>query len=80
MVLYVSSISLLPPENDARFKLRSDLCTTDKNHISLAKLYSSSNTTAADLHTTAAASLKAGILDLLWDSEKVCCYSFFLSF
>jgi hypothetical protein len=46
----------------------------------LAKLYGSSNTTAADLHTTAAASLKAGILDLLWDSEKVRCYSFFLSF
>ena len=38
----------------------------------MAGFYGSSNTTAADQHTTAAASLKAGILDLLWDSNKVC--------
>ena len=46
--------------------------TADKNHLALANLYGSSNTTAANLHTAAAASLKAGILDLLWDSQKVC--------
>ena len=49
--------------------------TADKNHLSLAKLYASSNTTAADRHLSAAESLKAGILDLLWDSEKVCFYA-----
>ena len=46
----------------------------------MAKLYSSSNTTAADVHMTAAASLKAGVLDLLWDSEKVCLLFFYLYF
>ena len=29
---------------------------------------------------TAAASLKAGVLDLLWDSEKVCLLFFYLYF
>ena len=75
MVLYVSY--LLLPKNDARFELRFDFYVTDKNHLALANLYSSSNTTAADAHTAAAASLRAGILDLLWDSEKVCCLLFF---
>lgn len=46
---------------------------TDKNRLTLASLYGSSNETAAQLHTTAAASLKAGILDLLWDADRVCC-------
>jgi alpha,alpha-trehalase len=55
------------------------MCTTDKNHITMAKLYGDSNTTAANVraHTTAAESLKAGILDLLWDPQKVGCYSLF---
>jgi alpha,alpha-trehalase len=45
----------------------------------MAKLYGDSNTTAANVraHTTAAESLKAGILDLLWDPQKVGCYSLF---
>lgn len=42
----------------------------DKNHILLAGLYGS-NAAAAAPHTAAAASLKAGILDLFWDSQKV---------
>jgi hypothetical protein len=68
MVFYVSYLCF-PPR---LFKLRSDfILTTDRNHLELAKLYGSSNQTAADRHTTAAASLKAGILDLLWDSQKV---------
>jgi len=50
-----------------------------KNHLVMAGFYGSSNTTAADQHTTAAASLKTGILDLLWDSNKLAFYDFLLN-
>ena len=60
-----------------RFKLRSDLyILTDKNHLTLESLYRPSDTTAADRHMNDADNLRAGILDLLWDNGKVCCYSF----
>ena len=46
------------------------------NRLALAKLYGSLNTTDADQckhqHESKAKLLKAGILDLLWDSKKVC--------
>jgi hypothetical protein len=66
MLFYVSYYSL-------PFEMMQDSFeyTTDKNHLVLAELYGSSNATAVTQHTTAAASLKAGILDLLWDSQKV---------
>jgi len=44
---------------------------SDKNHIIMASFYSSTDASAAK-HTAAAAALKAGILDLFWDSSKVC--------
>ncbi|KAM6494266.1 trehalase [Amanita muscaria] len=47
-----------------------------KNRILLASLYGSSNQTAASSHTTAAAALKAGILDLFWDPTKLAFYDF----
>jgi len=49
-----------------------------KNHVLLAELYGSSNSSASDRHTTAAAALKAGILDLHWDSAKAAFYDFVL--
>ncbi|KAF8955266.1 trehalase [Flammula alnicola] len=49
-----------------------------KNHVLLAGLYGSSNPAAAANHTAAAASLKAGILDLFWDSQKLAFYDFIL--
>lgn len=52
--------------------MSTEVYSTDKNHLALADLYGSSNATAASQHRTAAASLKAAILDLLWDSQKVC--------
>ncbi|KIM43068.1 glycoside hydrolase family 37 protein [Hebeloma cylindrosporum] len=48
-----------------------------KNHLLLASLYGSSAAAAAR-HTAAAASLKAGILDLFWDSQKLAFYDFIL--
>lgn len=39
----------------------------------MASLYEPSNTTAINSHRDAAASLQAAILDLFWDSNKVCC-------
>jgi len=50
-----------------------------KNHLLLAELYGSSNTTAATQHTNAAASLKAGILDLCWDSQKLAFYDYIIN-
>ncbi|KJA17435.1 glycoside hydrolase family 37 protein [Hypholoma sublateritium FD-334 SS-4] len=49
-----------------------------KNHVALAELYGSSNASAVARHNTAAASLKAGILDLCWDSQKLAFYDFIL--
>ncbi|KDR82546.1 hypothetical protein GALMADRAFT_220535 [Galerina marginata CBS 339.88] len=49
-----------------------------KNHVLLAGLYGNSNATAANQHTTAAASLREGILDLFWDSQKLAFYDFIL--
>ncbi|KAF9265183.1 trehalase [Marasmius fiardii PR-910] len=46
------------------------------NHILLANLYGSSDSAAADRHRTAAASLREGILDLFWDSNKTAFYDF----
>jgi hypothetical protein len=76
MLFYVSIYLLLSQKNVLQDSTEVLIYTPDKNHLALADLYGSSNTTAADLHRTAAASLKAGILDLLWDSQKVG-YSFF---
>ncbi|KAG7085792.1 hypothetical protein E1B28_003333 [Marasmius oreades] len=41
-----------------------------RNHLLLADLHGSSDTAAAERHRMAAASLKDGILDLFWDSNK----------
>ena len=52
--------------------------TTDKNHLALADLYAFSNDTNLPLklgHELSAELLKAGILDLLWDSQKVSFFS-----
>jgi len=49
-----------------------------KNHILMAGFYGSANASAASRHTAAAASLKAGILDLMWDSQKMAFYDFIL--
>ncbi|KAJ3518159.1 hypothetical protein NLJ89_g25 [Agrocybe chaxingu] len=42
-----------------------------RNHILLAQLYDTSNTTAVNRHISAAGALRAAILDLFWDSQKV---------
>ena len=42
---------------------------SDKNHVIMAGFYKNAS---AATHTAAAAALKAGILDLFWDSSKVC--------
>ncbi|PFH54014.1 glycoside hydrolase family 37 protein [Amanita thiersii Skay4041] len=47
-----------------------------KNHILMTSLYGPSNRTAADRHRDAAASLKDGIIDLLWDAKKLAFYDF----
>ncbi|KAF9478211.1 trehalase [Pholiota conissans] len=49
-----------------------------KNHVLLANLYGTSNASAVARHNAAAASLKAGILDLFWDSQKLAFYDFIL--
>ncbi|GLB38558.1 putative alpha-trehalose glucohydrolase [Lyophyllum shimeji] len=50
-----------------------------KNHVLLASLYASDDPAAASAHTTAAAALLAGILDLFWDSTKLAFYDFNLA-
>ncbi|KAF8158436.1 trehalase [Crassisporium funariophilum] len=50
-----------------------------KNHALLVDLYGTANATAAGRHRTAAAALKAGILDLLWDSQKLAFYDFIVN-
>ena len=64
-----------------RCKIRTEIIhpTTDKNHITLVSLYGS-NAAAASPHTTAAELLRNGILDLLWDPNKVRYYSLFIYF
>ncbi|KAJ7599902.1 glycoside hydrolase family 37 protein [Mycena floridula] len=47
-----------------------------KNHILMAQLYGTSNPSAAARHRAAAASLRAGILDLFWDATKLAFYDF----
>lgn len=44
----------------------------DKNHILLAGLYGSSNATAVNSHLSEAATIREGILNLFWNSTKVC--------
>ena len=53
---------------------------TDRNHLILADFYTQRrNASAAATHTKAAASIKAGILDLFWDPEKLAFYDFNLT-
>lgn len=49
-----------------------------RNHLLLADLYDSvgSNSSAAESHRSRAASLREGIIDLFWDSERVAFYDF----
>ncbi|KAG5645457.1 hypothetical protein DXG03_006002 [Asterophora parasitica] len=49
-----------------------------KDHILLADLYGS-NSTSASRHRTAAAALRTGILDLLWDPSKLAFYDYNLA-
>ena len=51
----------------------------DKAHVLLANLYGNSNTTAAANHLQVAAGIRAGILDLMWDSSKLAFYDFNLT-
>lgn len=44
----------------------------DKNHVLMASLYGSANASAVSRHNAAAESLREAILDLFWDSQKVC--------
>ena len=44
---------------------------SDKNHLLLAHLYGTADAAASTRLKCAAAALKAGILDLMWDSQKV---------
>lgn len=50
-----------------------------KAHVLLANLYSDSNTTAEKSHRTSASNLKAAILDLFWDANKLAFYDFNLT-
>ncbi|KAF5382427.1 hypothetical protein D9615_002774 [Tricholomella constricta] len=50
-----------------------------KNHVLLANLYGSDNSSAASRHRTAAAALRAGIIDLLWDPSKLAFYDYNLA-
>ncbi|KAG6810112.1 hypothetical protein H0H92_013254 [Tricholoma furcatifolium] len=47
-----------------------------RNHILLASLYGSSDQASASTHLTAAADLRAAILDLFWDSSKLAFYDY----
>ncbi|KAF8901245.1 glycoside hydrolase family 37 protein [Mucidula mucida] len=47
-----------------------------KNHLLLAQLYGSSNDSAASGHREAAAAIRTGILDLMWNSTKMAFYDF----
>ncbi|KAG6910655.1 hypothetical protein DXG01_008699 [Tephrocybe rancida] len=50
-----------------------------KNHVLLANLYGPADTSSASTHQTAAAALRAGILDLLWDPTKLAFYDYNLA-
>ncbi|KAN0088093.1 glycoside hydrolase family 37 protein [Tylopilus felleus] len=50
-----------------------------KAHVLLANLYDNSNVTAAANHLQIAAGIRAGILDLMWDSSKLAFYDFNLT-
>ncbi|KAF9018983.1 hypothetical protein BDZ89DRAFT_1164922 [Hymenopellis radicata] len=50
-----------------------------KNHLLLAQLYASSNDSAASGHREAAAAIRTGILDLMWNSTKMAFYDFNLA-
>lgn len=45
----------------------------------LADLYGTSNATAAATHRQVAAGIRSGILDLMWDSNKLAFYDFNLT-
>ncbi|KAF8627421.1 hypothetical protein AX17_006236 [Amanita inopinata Kibby_2008] len=47
-----------------------------KNRMLVAGLYGSSSKSSADAHRAAAAALKDGVLDLMWDSTKLAFYDF----
>ncbi|KAJ3558853.1 hypothetical protein NP233_g11413 [Leucocoprinus birnbaumii] len=49
------------------------------NHVILASLYGSSNSTLANAHREAASDLRTAILDLLWDGTKLAFYDFNLA-
>lgn len=52
----------------------------DGNHRIMAKFYTQQkNSSAVDIHTKDAESLKAGILDLCWDPAKLAFYDFNLT-
>ncbi|KAH6912593.1 trehalase [Coprinopsis sp. MPI-PUGE-AT-0042] len=48
----------------------------DRNHVELAQLYGSSNSSAAARHRESAVALRAAVLDLCWDSNKLAFYDF----
>ncbi|KAH7910486.1 glycoside hydrolase family 37 protein [Hygrophoropsis aurantiaca] len=47
-----------------------------KSHMLLADLYGTSNSTEASSHLSAAAQIRAGLLDLNWDADKLAFYDF----
>ncbi|KIK69866.1 glycoside hydrolase family 37 protein [Collybiopsis luxurians FD-317 M1] len=49
-----------------------------RNHLLLADLYGSSNSTAANSHRSEAESIREGILDLFWNPTKMAFYDFSL--
>ncbi|KAG6815928.1 hypothetical protein H0H87_010115 [Tephrocybe sp. NHM501043] len=59
---------------DVRNTIAVDL--NNKNHAILADLYRSNDKTAASTHRDAAAALRAGVLDLLWDPVKLAFYDY----
>ncbi|KAJ7776820.1 glycoside hydrolase family 37 protein [Mycena maculata] len=50
-----------------------------KNRVLMAGFYGTSNASAAARHTAAAASIKAGVLDLFWNATKLAFYDFNLA-
>ncbi|KIY65017.1 glycoside hydrolase family 37 protein [Cylindrobasidium torrendii FP15055 ss-10] len=50
-----------------------------KNHVIMAQLYGSANDSAASVHREAAASIKEGILDLMWNTTKYAFYDYSLT-
>ena len=57
--------------------------TTDKAHVLLAQLYTTSDASDANSlasgHNSTAATLREAVLDLMWDSEKLAFYDFNLT-